>query len=186
MDMTVLHRMFTSNCINRVVFVAMITLCLLSGCANTAPTPFQPTGPSQPFGYSSQQMNESTFRILFAANEHTDFTHIESFAHKRAAIIAKQQGFAWYRVVSSTADSLPARQATAPVPPQDISMVEQEVTEKLPEQPCDDRACMASKKKKMNESPDEDSNNLPTRFYTLVIQGGVGQAAPNSAVWVAE
>ncbi len=186
MDMTVLHRMFTSNGINRVVFVAMITLCLLSGCASTAPTPFRPTGPSQPFGYSSQQMNESTFRILFAANEHTDFTQIASFAHKRAEIIAKEQGFAWYRVVSSTADSLPARQATVPVPPKDISMVEQDVTEKLPEQPCADQPCKASKKIAASEMPGTDNDNLPTRFYTLVIQGGVGQVAPDSAVWLAE
>ena len=186
MDITVLHRMFTSTCMNRVMFIAMLTLCMLSGCASHSVTPYQASGPSQPFGYSTQQMNESTFRILYAANEHTDFDQIESYAHTRAKSLAKSQGFDWYRVVSGTADSLPERQASAPVPPEDFSAVEQAMTEKLPEQPCNAGECNSDAIETEPASKDKqtESTQLPTRFFTLVIQGGIGNAAPDGAVWV--
>ncbi|MFS1703953.1 CC0125/CC1285 family lipoprotein [Alteromonas sp. AMM-1] len=188
MDITVLHRMFTSTCITRVVFVAMLTLCMLSGCANLSPTPFQPSGPSQPFGYSTHQLNESTFRIAYAANEHTAFDQIEAYAHKRASALAKEQGFSWYRIVSSTTDSLPEEQANAPVPPADFSVVERDVNGKLPESPCvkDDCEIAQTRAQPAVNNSQNDTEQLPTRFYTLVIQGGIGQTAPASAVWVAE
>ncbi len=65
-------------------------------------------------------------------------------------------------------------------------LVEQAMSEKLPEQPCNSGECNTDAIETAPASQDKqtESTQLPTRFFTLVIQGGIGNAAPDGAVWV--
>lgn len=67
----------------------------LTGCA--VPTPYQPADGG--FGYTTQQIEDSRFRVAFAGNSVTPREQVQNFLLYRAAEVTLETGHDWFRVV---------------------------------------------------------------------------------------
>lgn len=72
--------------------IATITLALV-GCA----TPYQPMGAAG--GFSEQKLGADTYFVVVGVNGYTDPSVLKPFTLRRAAEIAKSNGYRWFRVV---------------------------------------------------------------------------------------
>lgn len=72
-----------------------LLLLSLAGCA--APTPYQPGNGG--FGYSTQQIEDNRFRVVFAGNSVTPRENVQNYLLYRAAEVTLETGHDWFRVV---------------------------------------------------------------------------------------
>lgn len=79
---------------------------VLAGCAALGacahPTPYQPLSAQADVqgGYSSQQLEQDRFRVMFAGNSLTSRETVETYLLYRAAELTRQQGFDWFEAVN--------------------------------------------------------------------------------------
>ncbi|MEM9168928.1 MAG: hypothetical protein AAGC56_04690 [Pseudomonadota bacterium] len=71
----------------------------LSGCVSSSGTPYAPAD-SQGYGYSETQIEEDRFRITFRGDGGTPIDVVENYALLRAAELARENGYDWFRVVA--------------------------------------------------------------------------------------
>ena len=67
--------------------ISVVAALALAACA-VPPTPYQPQIESGRYGYSEEQIDAETWRVLFAGNRATDRGRVEDYALYRSAEIA--------------------------------------------------------------------------------------------------
>ncbi len=90
--------MFVNRNLPRKLCILTIMMALAS-CAVS--TPYQPETAGQPVhgGYSEQRLSENRFKVTFDGNTLTSRERVEGYMLYRAAELAVQNGFDWFRVV---------------------------------------------------------------------------------------
>lgn len=84
--------------------VVISTLAVLSACSSTstlAPTPYQSAKTTEGYGFSSTQLSENEYRIMFKASEATPADLVQQYTLLRGAELAQQQGYNWLAVVKT-------------------------------------------------------------------------------------
>lgn len=88
---------------------AVLSLAIV-GCSSTpvaAPTPYKSAGSKAAYGYSSEKVSGSEFKVLFKATDKTPADKVQQFALYRAAEIAQKQGFTYLAIVKTNIDKKP-------------------------------------------------------------------------------
>lgn len=99
-------------CVGTVLSLAMV------GCSSTpvaTPTPYKSASTKAAYGYSSEKISESEYKILFKATDKTPADKVQQYALYRAAEIAQKQGFNYLAIVKTNVDKKPilAREVVA-------------------------------------------------------------------------
>ncbi|WP_296051521.1 hypothetical protein [uncultured Alteromonas sp.] len=110
MEMQLLVRLFSDATLVRALIFAVVTTCMLTGCAgsNMTATPYKAAATAGEEGYSSHRLSEDKYKILFKANPATSEQTMKQYSQQRAQEIGLQQDYTWYRIVSSESVSMPA------------------------------------------------------------------------------
>ncbi len=92
--------------LSRTVFTGMAAsaLLFLSACSSTstlAPTPYQAAKTAKSYGFSSTQLSENEYRVMFKASEATPADLVQQYTVLRGAEIAQDQGYNWLAVVKT-------------------------------------------------------------------------------------
>lgn len=84
MDIQLLGRLFSDAVLIRALVFAVVTTCLLTGCAGSGftATPYQAAESAQDVGYSSHRLSEGKFKILYKANSATSKKTLEQYSQK--------------------------------------------------------------------------------------------------------
>ncbi|AFT78761.1 hypothetical protein [uncultured Pseudoalteromonas sp.] len=99
-------------CVGTVLSLAMV------GCSSTpvaTPTPYKSASTKAAYGYSSEKISESEYKVLFKATDKTPADKVQQYALYRAAEIAQKQGFNYLAIVKTNVDKKPilAREVVA-------------------------------------------------------------------------
>ncbi len=99
-------------CVGTVLSLAMV------GCSSTpvaTPTPYKSASTKAAYGYSSEKVSESEYKVLFKATDKTPADKVQQYALYRAAEIAQKQGFNYLAIVKTNVDKKPilAREVVA-------------------------------------------------------------------------
>ena len=99
-------------CVGTVLSLAMV------GCSSTpvaTPTPYKSASTKAAYGYSSEKVSESEYKVLFKATDKTPADKVQQYALYRAAEIAQKQGFNYLTIVKTNVDKKPilAREVVA-------------------------------------------------------------------------
>lgn len=99
-------------CVGTVLSLAMV------GCSSTpvaTPTPYKSASTKAAYGYSSEKISESEYKVLFKATDKTPADKVQQYALYRAAEIAQKQGFNYLTIVKTNVDKKPilAREVVA-------------------------------------------------------------------------
>lgn len=89
---------------------ALLTSSLLTACSSVpsaAPTPYKEASGKQGYGFSSVQLTETQYRVLFKATEATPADLVQEYSLLRAAEIASEQGFRYIAVLKTDVDKKP-------------------------------------------------------------------------------
>ena len=110
MDIQLLIRLFSDAVLIRALVFAVVTTCLLTGCAGSGftATPYQAAESAHDVGYSSHRLSEGKFKILYKANSATSAETMKQYSQKRAKEIGLERDYNWYRIVSSEAVTMPS------------------------------------------------------------------------------
>ncbi|MBB5519872.1 CC0125/CC1285 family lipoprotein [Amphiplicatus metriothermophilus] len=76
---------------------------LLAACATAVGTAYQPVD-TKGYGYSETRIERDRYRVVFAGDGATPPEAVEDFALLRAAELALQNGYDWFRVVGRSLD----------------------------------------------------------------------------------
>ncbi|MEW9796561.1 CC0125/CC1285 family lipoprotein [Alteromonas sp. CYL-A6] len=82
----------------------LIIPTLMSACTmvpSAGPTPYKAATGEQGYGYSSEQLSESRYRVVFKATESTPADLVQQFSLLRAAEIAQDKGFTYLAVLKT-------------------------------------------------------------------------------------
>lgn len=99
-------------CVGTVLSLAMV------GCSSTpvaTPTPYKSASTKAAYGYSSEKISESEYKVLFKATDKTPADKVQQYALYRAAEIAQKQGFNYLAIVKTNVNKKPilAREVVA-------------------------------------------------------------------------
>lgn len=99
-------------CVGTVLSLAMV------GCSSTpvaTPTPYKSASTKAAYGYSSEKISDSEYKVLFKATDKTPADKVQQYALYRAAEIAQKQGFNYLAIVKTNVDKKPilAREVVA-------------------------------------------------------------------------
>jgi hypothetical protein len=78
-------------------------LLLLAACATAVGTAYQ-AADSKGYGYTEQRVESDRYRITFAGDGATPPEVVEDYALLRAAELARQNGYDWFRVTGRSLD----------------------------------------------------------------------------------
>lgn len=87
----------------RIFFAAAASL-LLGACATAIGTSYAPAD-EKGYGYTEQRVEADRFRITFRGDGATPPEAVEDYALLRAAELAVENGFDWFRVIARTMDA---------------------------------------------------------------------------------
>ncbi|GGW89936.1 CC0125/CC1285 family lipoprotein [Alteromonas halophila] len=93
------------------LLLSMSLVTLFAGCSSVpsaSPTPYQSATGKQGYGYSSVQLSESEYRIMFKATEATPADMVQQYSVLRAAELAEEQGYQYLAVVKTDVETKPA------------------------------------------------------------------------------
>jgi hypothetical protein len=84
-------------------FLSLTFLGLLAACATAVGTSYQPAD-SKGYGYSEQRVEGDRYRVTFRGDGATPAEAVEDFALRRAAELARANGYDWFRLVGRSVD----------------------------------------------------------------------------------
>lgn len=82
---------------------AVATILLIGACATAVGTPYAPAN-RQGYGYVSTKIEGDRFRVSFAGDGATPADVVEDYALLRAAELAVENGYDWFRIVGRSLD----------------------------------------------------------------------------------
>ena len=80
-----------------------IVAAVLAACATSVGTNYQ-AADSKGYGYSDQRVEQDRYRVTFAGDGATPAEAVEDYALRRAAELARANGYDWFRVVGRSID----------------------------------------------------------------------------------
>lgn len=80
------------------VLLIFILAGLVSACATAVGTPYAPAN-AQGYGYEDSRIEDDRFRVIFRGDGATPLELVEDYALRRAAEIAANNGYEWFRIV---------------------------------------------------------------------------------------
>ena len=83
--------------------IAAALALALAACATAVGTAYAPAGKSG-YGYSQTRIEEGRYRVTFAGDGATPVNVVEDFALLRAADLALEGGYDWFRVVGRSVE----------------------------------------------------------------------------------
>jgi hypothetical protein len=83
--------------------IAALLALTLAACATAVGTAYAPAGKSG-YGYSETRIEEARYRVTFAGDGATPVTVVEDYALLRAADLALENGYDWFRVVGRSVE----------------------------------------------------------------------------------
>jgi hypothetical protein len=84
-------------------FLMMISALALAACATAVGTPYAPAN-RQGYGYFATKIEGDRYRVSFAGDGATPAAVVEDYALLRAAELAVENGYDWFRIVGRTLD----------------------------------------------------------------------------------
>jgi hypothetical protein len=90
------------------LLVAGLAALSLSACA-TAPTVYQPAAGPNAVGYSEYRIEPDRWRVTFRGGPGAPAGYVNDLALRRAADLAVQQGYDWFRVYDRMMEGQPDR-----------------------------------------------------------------------------
>jgi len=81
------------------IFIGLAFLILAAACATAVGTDYMPAD-SKGFGYVDTKIEDNRYRITFAGDGATPLEVVEDFALLRAADIAVENGYDWFKIVT--------------------------------------------------------------------------------------
>jgi len=84
--------------------VVASVLAVLGACSTTstlAPTPYQSAKSTEGYGFSSTQLSENEYRVMFKASEATPADLVQQYTVLRGAELAQEHGYNWLAVVKT-------------------------------------------------------------------------------------
>lgn len=82
----------------------LILTASLSGCSSftsTEATPYKAAKSADAYGYSSMELADSQYRVMFKATETTPADRVQEYTLLRAAQLASEQGYDWLSIVKT-------------------------------------------------------------------------------------
>ena len=188
MNIQVLFRLFSNASLTRAVMLAVITTCMLTGCAGTnlPATPYQSANKVGAEGYSSHRLSEGKYKIMYKGNSATSKDLLAEYSQRRAEEIAASKQYTWYRVVASESVDLTTLEnqqviTAAPATPTVDGAITGEInTTQLPaNQQCTASGCetINNPKPLSGETGDDDY-----RYYSMTVEMGRYSPRPEDAV----
>lgn len=84
-----------------VLGAGFLTVSACSSVSGITPTPYQAANTDKQYGYSSTQLSDSEYRVMFRASEVTDASLVQEYALYRAAEIAQKNNFSYLTIVKT-------------------------------------------------------------------------------------
>jgi len=81
-------------------------IAVLAAACTTAPTVYQPAAMVQDMGWRATKIENDRYRVSFRANPDLRAPQVEDMALRRAAEIALNDGYQWFRVVSRNTEQV--------------------------------------------------------------------------------
>ncbi|MDO6567661.1 hypothetical protein Q4561_11385 [Alteromonas sp. 1_MG-2023] len=94
----------------KMTIAAVACSLFITACSTTptaTPTPYKSAVTTEGYGYSSVQLTDNEYRVLFKATDRTPADIIQQYALQRAAEIAKKQNYNWLAIVKTDVDKRP-------------------------------------------------------------------------------
>ena len=88
-----------------IAFSLVIVCC--SSTPVAAPTPYKSANTKAGYGYSSEKLSGSEYKVLFKATDKTPADKVQQYALHRAAQIAQKQGYSYLSIVKTNVDKKP-------------------------------------------------------------------------------
>lgn len=89
---------------------SMAAVLALTACSTTpvaVPTPYKAAVTKEGYGYSSVQLSDNEYRVLFKATDETPADKVQEYALQRAGQIAMKQGYQYLAIVKTNVDKRP-------------------------------------------------------------------------------
>lgn len=83
----------------------LLLLLLVTACAGTGPTPYQPAERPGGQGYSEERISEDSYRITVAGNSLTSRDRVEDYLLFRAAELTLSEGYDFFLLLERQTDS---------------------------------------------------------------------------------
>jgi hypothetical protein len=87
------------------ILIASLLVLSLGACASP-PTVYQPAATVQDMGWRATKIENDRYRVSFRANPDLKAPQVEDMALRRAAEIAVNDGYQWFRVVSRNTEQV--------------------------------------------------------------------------------
>lgn len=95
----------------RNLIVGLVLALVLAACQT--PTSYKPHDGR--YGYAEEQLDETTYRVLFSGNEHTSRETVNDHLMRRAAELTIELGFERFVIIRSVTEKVPPREANEQV-----------------------------------------------------------------------
>ncbi|QPG06733.1 hypothetical protein IT774_06225 [Salinimonas marina] len=99
--MAACSRTFRHVAVAATALTAILGLTACATSSSTEPTPYIKAKSANGYGYSSMELSENEYRIMFKATEATDAARVQEYSLFRAAELASAQGYDWVAVVKT-------------------------------------------------------------------------------------
>ena len=188
MDIQLLGRLFSDAVLIRALVFAVVTTCMLTGCAGSrlTATPYQAAESARDLGYSSHRLSEGKFKILYKANSATSEETLEQYIQQRAEEIGLERDYNWYRIVSSEAVTMPSMtdQQVITAAPQSQTVdgaVTGDVT--ATSLPSNQQCTVSGCEQVSTPNPvSGDTSEAGMQYYAMTIQYGRFEPIPDDAI----
>lgn len=91
----------TRNVFLPVLTASVLVLSACSSVPDSAPTPYKAAKSEKQYGYSSVQLSDAEYRVMFRATEATDAALVQEYTLYRAAEIAQAAGYQYLAIVKT-------------------------------------------------------------------------------------
>ncbi len=88
-----------------VLFTTVSLLVACSGIPSSQPTQYKAAHGKNGYGYSSMQLSENEYRVLFKATESTPADLVQQYSILRAAELAEEKGYKYLSVLKTNVET---------------------------------------------------------------------------------
>ncbi|QJR82307.1 hypothetical protein CA267_016900 [Alteromonas pelagimontana] len=89
------------KCTLTVLMSGILMVAACSSLPSVAPTPYQSAKTFNGYGYSSVQLSDNEYRVMFKATDETPADKVQEYTLYRSAELAKERGYSWVAIVKT-------------------------------------------------------------------------------------
>lgn len=163
-----------------ILAVLCLTLSACSSLPDTAPTPYKPATASNEYGFSSVELSEGQYRVMFKATEATNAASVQEYTLYRAAEIAKANGYSWLNIHKTDVE----RKATLGKDPVKAESNKQVVSPVLADRQCTMSGCgqVGQPFPTSGSGMTLETKVMKDVYYSIVVQMSQAQQASSFSV----